>query len=290
VSRELAAIVALVGLLVAAWVGYGIVFAEGGESVVVATLSGDVSVSGAPGAAGAAVRASDRVVSGAGGRAVLEVRDGRGEATARISVDPSTSIRLLQVDAAGARLELEGGRVRATVRPGGDRVGVVAAGREISVADADAVVARDGDVVGVEALKGAVELLGVAGVERLAEGERVTVSGEGLLRAPVTDALLLYVAPTRERTREDHAEVQGRCAPGAVVRVRRAGASVDAGAGGWVETRADTTGAFVAVVPLIEGDNTLVIEARDVFGAVAVSEARVVRDTTAPSGGVIIRY
>jgi ribosomal protein S28E/S33 len=185
----------------------------------------------------------------------------------------------------GVRVSLEGGRVQATVRPGAGSVGIIADGREVVAEDADFTVARDGaGTFGAEVLRGEAEIRGGPGVSRIPEGARVVAAADAdPVVGPADDALLLFVEPLpAPRSRAGSATVSGRSQPGAMVRVGRGDV--------WVTTRADATGAFRVEVPLVEGENPLRVEARDVFGNIGVGDLRVTRDTLAPSVGIEVRY
>ncbi|MFZ5482162.1 MAG: FecR domain-containing protein [Myxococcota bacterium] len=281
--KDLLPLLLLLALLVAGFAGYRVLFSSEAAFVLV-EATGDVRRTDALGGqraleAGAALDARDRVSAGAGGRAVLAIGD-----DTRVTVEEESSVKVLGVDAAGVRLELEGGRVQATVRPGSGSVGIVAGDTEFTSDDADFRVDRDGDVVGVAVDRNAVSVKGLDGVTEVREGQTLVAPADGdpLLR-PATEALLLYVAdPAAARVRDDATEVRGKTVPGARVRVR--------GAGDWQEVRADPNGEWVARVSLAEGENAVRVEARDVLGNVATSSVTVVRDTTAPAVGVEVRF
>lgn len=284
--RELAALATVVIIVALAWVGYETLFGGDGESrFVLVEVSGDVRhVDGlggvVPAGAGQVIGTRERLITGAGGGAILAF----GEEN-RLTLDAGASLRVLEVDASGVQVELEGGRVRATVRPGGGSLGVVANGRGLVATDADftAVLGEDG-TVGVESTRGEVGLTGIPGTVRVREGERLVVPTEGSpLVSPASESLLLYVAaPERLRTREGMAAVTGRTLPGATVRVGEEGA--------WTQVVADPKGAFSARVALAEGENAVRVEARDLFGNVAVSNLTVIRDTRPPAVGSELTY
>lgn len=283
--RELGALLVLLAVAVAGWLGWRALFGSGGARFEIVEVRGDVrhedGLGGTAAAApGLVVDARDRLVAGEGAEAVLAF----GEQT-RVTLEASSSLRVVGVDEEGVKLELEGGRVHATVRPGSGTVGVVAGDREIVAEDADFTAARDADgTLGVVAERGDVGVRGVPGATQVRAGERLLVPAEGsALLAPAAESLLLYVAgPSAPRTRDSSAEVRGRTAPGARVRVGRGAA--------WTEVRADGSGEWVARVDLAEGANEVEVEARDVLGNRARSTVSVVRDTRAPAVGVEIRY
>lgn len=284
--RELQAVLAVVAVLVVAWLGYGALFGEDAAThLTLDTVSGVVQRVDDQGRAveaqaGEILRPRERVVAGEGGRAVITLGP-----DSRLTIEERSTVRVVSADARGVQLELEGGRVQATVRPGGRKVGIGAGGRNISAEDADFDIVRGEDgTIGVEAGRGSVELLGFAGVERLSAGDRlVAVDGGAPQVTPASEELLLSVAwPDGARTRASTVEVRGRTEPGARVLAK--------GAAGNVEGRADANGDFVLSVPLEEGENTVNVEAFSLMGRSVAVTSTFVRDTRAPSLGVEIRY
>lgn len=283
--RDLLAILVLVALCLVGWIGWRALFVDDGGSFAVLEVRGAVRHTDGLGKVqeatpGLVLDARDRLVAAPGGTAVLAF----GE-DARVTLAESTSIEVVSVDPQGVKIELEGGRVQATVRPGGGSVGIGADGRQVVATDGDFTAVRDEDgTFGVVAERGAVALTGVEGISELRAGERAMMPRDGSpLRAPTDEKLLLYVAgPRAPRTRDPSTEVRGKTQPSARVRVGRDGA--------WAEVRADAAGEWVATVPLAEGDNAVRVEAWDVFGNRAESTVQVVRDTTAPAVGVEIVY
>lgn len=284
--KELQALAVLLVVLALSWLAYGAIFGDdGGARLTVATVEGAVSrVDGlgeeSPAEAGAELLPRERIVAKAGGRAVLALGP-----DSRVTVEESSAVRVLAADETGVRLELEGGRVQATVRPGSGQLGITADGRTVLADDADFTAARDDDgTLGVAATRGTLAVEGVEGATKLGAGERlVAAPGGAALVQSATEELLLNVAwPTEGRTRAETVEVRGTTEPGARVRVGREGA--------WTEVRADRSGAFVARVPIGEGANDLRVEATSVLGSAASVSGSVVRDTTAPSVGVEVRY
>jgi hypothetical protein len=286
-TRELRALAAVALIFGAGFLGYRLLFGQGlADSFRIVTVAGDVQHLRAGGKAEAAVEGSalkqgDRIVSGDGASAVL----GLGNDT-RISVDATTTVEVVGVTEEGVQLELEGGRVRATVRPGGGRVGVRGGGKRLDADDADFTVVRDGaGNFAVSSERGAVRVGGVDGVAELREGDDLVVPNGGApVRAPASEALLLHVAwPTSPRTRERSIEVTGSTQPGASVRI--------AGGARVVGALADAAGNFSVSVPLSEGKNALTVSARSVLGREAtIGGAELERDTLAPSVGVSLDF
>ena len=286
-SRELRAMLLVALIFAAGFVGYRWLFGSTmGDRFRIVTVAGDVEHIRKGGQAepaweGSVLHEGDRLRSGDGASAVL----GLGADT-RISVDATTTLEVLGVTADGVQLELEGGRVRATVRPGGGTVGVSAGGKRVEATDADFTVARDGNGnFAASSTRGDLTLEGVEGVSELPAGEEVVVPGGGSpIRAPASDALLLHVAwPTLPRTRASTVEVTGETQAGSTVEVT-GGARPASG-------RADTKGHFQLTVQLAEGRNRLVAHARNVLGKEAeIANAEIERDTTAPSVGVSLEF
>jgi hypothetical protein len=274
--REYLALLVMGAVLVAAWAGWRVLF--GGDRVDTVAI---VEVVGAvehrspdgnvPAAVGQAVQARDQLVAGPGGRAVLTFG-----ADTRLTLDASSAIEVVSVDADGVRVELDEGRVSATVRPGSGRVAVGADGREVSAADADFTVARAADgTLAVVTERGEVTT-NVPGVETLGVGRKLVAPRDRqALVSPASDALLLSVDwPSAARTRADSITVQGTTEPGARV--------ILDGAEGPVVVQSDPDGRFVATVALREGANALRVHAVSALGQVADVSWALVRDTQAP--------
>ncbi len=286
-SRELRALVVVMVIFAVGAIGYRALFgADLAERFRVVTVSGDVRHQHGAGAtepavAGAALETGDRILSGDGGQAVL----GLGEGT-RVTVDARSSVRVLGITADGVRVELEEGRVKATVRPSGGRVGVVSNGREFGGGDADFTVVRDDDgTIAASAERGAIGVSGVDGVEELTAGEDLVLApGGSPLRAPASESLLLQVAwPSAGRTREREIAIAGQTQPGATVTVT--------GGTRPVVIKAGKDGKFAARVPLSEGKNALSVSATSILGRTAdVAAAELVLDTTVPRVGVTLEF
>lgn len=287
-NRELRALLVVCLIFAVGAVGYRALFGAGlADRFRIVTVQGDVrhlrsDGEGATAQAGETLEEGDRIVSGDGGSAVL----GLGADT-RVSVDARSSVKVMGVTDEGVRLELEGGKVKATVRPGSGRVGVVSEGREVTATDAEFTAVRDGEGnLAVSAERGRVELTGVAGVAELKEGDDLVApaGGGSPLRAPASDTLLLQVAfPAPGRTREQEVTVEGSTQPGATVTVKGGARPITA--------RAGKDGRFLAKVPLAEGKNALEVEATSLLGRSAeVARAELVRDTTVPQVGVTIEF
>lgn len=285
-SREVRVLLLVAAIFLVGAGVYRLLFGEeSGERFQIVNVSGDVRHVDSDGESdlakqGDRLQAGDRIVSGDGGRAIL----GLGENT-RVAVDASTSVTVLGVSAEGVRLDLEGGRVQATVRPGGGRVGVVAGDREIVADDADFTAAVDEDgTFGVTSERGSLALLGVAGMSQIRGGDEVVIpKGGAPLSAPASEALLLQVVwPAPPRTRERDVELTGTTQPGARVAV--------VGGAKPISVKAGADGRFRVTVPLEEGQNRLAVVATSLMGKEAKVDAELVRDTQAPSVGVTLEF
>lgn len=225
----------------------------------------------APAQVGETLGEADRILTGEGARAVL----GLGEGT-RLELGEDASVRVLGRGEQGLRLELEGGRVQATVRADSERVAITAAGRTVSAQDADFAVGLSGDgVLAVEASRGQAALEGFGLAGPLEAGQQVVVTADGAERlGPVPSSLLLAVQwPEQALTREGAVRVQGRTSPGARVQVL-GGASAVAG----------PDGVFELEILLAEGENQVEVEARDPMGRVSRTRWTMRRDSTGPTG------
>lgn len=282
-KREVLASIGLLGFASLAVLGYALLFEGfGSEGLDVVELQGGVAMDDGAGPRallrGGSVRAGGEVIAGSDGHAVLAAGSGL-----RVTVAPDAAVRLTAITDREVRLELERGRVAATVRATGPRLAVEAGAARASALDADFIVVREGTAVGLESTRGRVEVGGIAGVEAVDAGERVVATGGAPVRAAAGEQLLLAVTPLpAARVRAGTANIAGRTAPGARVQVLRGDVLVVAGAAG-------PDGAFQFDVALLEGDNRFVVEARDLLGAARVAEVQVARDTTAPTIGVEVR-
>ena len=233
--------------------------------LVVTELEGEVHVVNADGASENVVRGllldpHDRVSTGSGSRAVLSLGD-----TSRIRLGPLSSVQYVGRDDQAITLELEGGAVQATVRPGATALRVGNRGREVLATDGafEMGLAEDGTLV-VEMSDGAAMTSGFDGVSQLSAGDRATVSSDGSAGIePIPAKLLLTVNPPIERkTREKTAIITGKTTPGATVTV--------SGGVRAVQHLADRYGNFSVEIALVEGDHTLSVEAVDPLGKTAV--------------------
>lgn len=280
--QALQLVMAALLVLVLGYAGYRVVFSEDHAAGVEVVLArGEVLRAGADGARaplvpGDVVRARESVVVGEGSQAVLGV----GEGT-RLELEARSTLRVVDVDATGLRVELEQGRVSARVRAGSTPLGLTSRGRAIYADDADFTVAVDAEgALAVQPDRGQVRVEGLtegeSGPTALGTGSRLTALPG---RSPVIEAvpaqLLLEVGwPGAASTRQAEVLLEGRTGPYAEVRVGDGDA--------WTRVRADHEGHFQAQVPLQEGENRLRVQATDALGNRREDELSLVRDSTAP--------
>jgi len=278
-NTELRALLVFFVIAALGWVGYAYVFSDAsGVQVVLYDVQGRVEVEsgGARSTAevGNAIGASDRIFAGEDGRAVLALG---GEN--RLTLERNTSVQVTSVDTTGVRLSLEDGRVRATVRSGGPKLGIQAGGREISATDADFNVNQGVDGVGVTTERGSVSVDGVA----IANGQRAVLPPTGdPLQMPASESLLLQMSwPGATRTASPAVLLAGRTEPMSKVRVHTPTSHA--------ETQSDKLGNFQVSIALGEGENEVVVEATNVFGQASEARWKVARDSTPPKIGVEIQ-
>ncbi|MBM4391447.1 MAG: FecR domain-containing protein [Deltaproteobacteria bacterium] len=285
-KRDWLGVLAVVAILGVGFVAYGWLFGnDAADRFRIVSVAGEVMHVRARGgessaAAGERLATGDRIVSRGEGSAVLGLGD-----DARITVGPQSSVEVLGVSDEGVQLELEGGKVEATVRPGSGRVGVVADGRELSATDADFTAVRDeGGTLAVSTERGEVAITGLDGLSSLGQGEELVAPRDGSpLRAPASEALLLTLRDgTPPRTREREAKIEGSTSPGARVTVT--------GGERPVSTRAGSDGSFRVTVSLAEGENRLAVRAESLLGKSTELSATLVRDTRAPNVGVSLEF
>ena len=277
-SAEVKALLALLVIMVLGWVGYQALFAnDSAVQIVLHDVQGDVRVEagGREVAArvGGQIGASDRLVSGENGRAVLAFG-----ADSRVTLEPNTSVQVTSVDLTGVKHSLENGRVKATVRPGGPVLGLSAAGQTVTASDAEFTVVRSADAVGVESTRGTVTIDGA----ELVAGSRTLFPVDGTpLQMPASNELLLQMAwPAQQRTAASQVRVTGTTEPGAQIQARTGAGSARATAG--------PDGIFAFDIGIAEGENTVAVEAVNVFGQVSAADWHVSRDSRPPAIGVQI--
>ena len=220
--------------------------------------------------AGTVIDVQDTLKTGEDG--LLLLRAGAGS---QLSLSPASSMRVLSADAGGVRVELEGGRVSARVRPGSPALGVTNRGRAVNATDADFTIVVDPEgAMGVDAERGDVNLQGFGAVASVSEGRRLrAVPGREPVSAPVSTDLLLEVDwPRTAITRSGEVLIRGRTDPYASVIL-----------GDGTRVRAGADGKFRAKVTLEEGSNDLNVRVRDLMGRESDAKHTVTRDSTAPT-------
>lgn len=269
----------LVGMLVliGGFVAYRLIFAPDPiDGLQVVEVSGKVSRTDASGAevqagVGDVVAAQEQVRVDGHGYAVLAV----GDAT-RLTLDASSSLKVLEVDERGVRVELQDGRVSARVRPGSS-VDVSARGRSVSARDADfAITAGPEGSVAVETTRGDVGLRGFDTVTSAAAGELVrALPGRAVVTGAIPAALLLEVNwPTGAPTRAPELPVDGRTDPYAIVQIRQGDETL--------RVRAAADGSFRATMQVQPGENAVEVEAEDLQGRKVKTTGTMVREQPPP--------
>lgn len=263
------AVAALV--LVLGWLGYRAFFAEGAAPELVLTqVEGSVervrSGNSEPAQVGTSLGADDQLRAGPGATAVLQV----GE-QGHITMSEESSVRVLGATADGVRLELEDGRIEATVRPGSGALGVVAGDREVVATDGTFGVARTDDAVYVSGRDGTVELVGFGDMDRLSAGQSVVAADGGeVVLSDEQRALLLAVDwPDAQPFQVEQVWVQGTTNPNAEVEITTQD--------GVVQANADAAGLFRAQVPLREGPNPVTLVVVDAMGRTEQTTVELVR-------------
>ena len=269
----LTVLVVAVAVLALGLLGYRLVFGdEGLDPLTIQRVEGEVQHvhGGASQAAevGGVLLPEDRLVAGADGRAVLSF----GEES-QLVVERSSALRVLGEGADGVRVELEDGRVQATVRAGDPALDVVAGEREVRSTDGSFQIAREADATWVQLDEGSLALTGFGDAE-LAPGQAIVAADGGEVSRP-DERLLLEVAWPEEEVPDEAVAVSGQTDPGARVRIE---GGVDV-----VEVFADARGAWRAEVRLSEGENALRVLATDPLGRSRESAFQLVRDTTPPT-------
>ncbi len=276
--------VAIAILLVGAGV-YQLVFGvDSTPGVVIESVTGVVEREGSDGRhvaeVGSQLSLDERLVVGEASQAELAF----GENT-RLTLQADSSIRVLGASVSGLSVELENGRVQATVRPGGAVLGVTSGNRTVVAENARfSMGVGEADLLGLEVRDGSVALQGVDGVDQLESGKRILVAGDVIaVNGGIPARLLLEVEwPEQVATSSQKTVLRGITEPGAEV--------VVGGQGGAVRTIADPSGEFALEVPLEEGKNDLSLQAISVMGRRETATSTVVRDSEAPTGRFEIRY
>jgi hypothetical protein len=278
-SENLRIVLAVLLILVLGFFGYRVLF-PGDEAMplLVQAVEGSVHHVTPRGdraavSPGLVLERSARIETEPDGRAFLALGGG-----STLTVERSSSVRVLDVTKEGVRIELDNGSVEATVRPERGALGIVHSDREVIGRDGDfAVGVNESGNMAVESHRGSVSIAGVESVERIEQGERLLLLADGTPRvAAIPESLLLEVAwPESARTRQAEVAVRGMTDPGAEVRVGAAGR--------WTTVVADASGHFEAAIPLDEGDNPLRVISRDPLGRTMEEQRLLTRDSEPPS-------
>lgn len=279
-KQGLQLLIVLVVVLVGGVVGYRFIFAEDVQPALrLVEARGNVLRTGTGGVqsplgVGDEVRASEGVDVGEGASAVLAL----GNET-RLELSPSSSMRVVDVDANGVRVELEAGRVSARVRPGGGQVGVSSRGRSVSASDADFDVAVEEDGLFVaRSTRGELRTEGMEGLpETVAAGMLLSaLPGKEAVLGMATELLRLDVSwPDPLRVRLPEVIIEGMTGPYMQVAVGDGDT--------WTRVRSGPEGAFRAPMALSLGPNPIRVEVRDALGN-RREDARVVeRESSVPS-------
>jgi hypothetical protein len=266
-------VVLTLGAIAAMWVVVG---QDQGNTLRITDSRGTVRVQqgdrSVAGAVGQTLGVEDVVTTGPDGRADIAF-----DVASPIHLAAGTVVQVRSVDGDGVSLELEGGALQATIRPGGGVLRVGNGGREIQATDADFEVALGPDDLFVsEVTRGEVRTTGIDGLTAIEAGQRASVpaSGKAVLQ-PISEQLLLAVEWPEPKTRAPTTLVRGTTAPGSRVRLQRGAVVVDA--------VADSAGTFVAEVPLEDGKIALTVSATDPLGKVARVDGLVERDAHGPT-------
>lgn len=219
------------------------------------------------------LRAGDRVLTARGARASLRAGD-----DLELRLDEGTTLRVSELRPDAVGVELDEGRLRARVRRGSASLRVKNQDRSVVMDDGTMRLAVADGVFSADVEAGSAELTGFGAASQIVAGQRATSLGDGRAALePIPDRVVLDVAwPAERRIPSDRVEIVGRAAPGATVTLR-------SGVGEPVELTADDRGRFFGSLPLREGEQPVVVEAVDVFGASITDEVVFEVDTTPPT-------
>lgn len=279
--QQLPVLLAFVGVLLAGWVGWWLLFVDGGSTrVIVVAPSGVVERMDAGGQAvrledGDALEATETVRVRGEGSAVLALGEG-----STLRLGSATSLRLVAVARDSVQVELEGGRVQARVKATGPGLRVDAGARSVAADDADFRMGVDATgTLAVEAERGQLQTSGIAGVETLAAGGALIVPRRGdVIEVAATEEMLLEVDWPSSPSTGPVAMVEGQTTPHARVRV------------GDREVLADATGAFAVRLPLERGANDIEIVAQDALGRRQDVAQTILRPGAPPIGRAEVQW
>lgn len=279
--KQLPVLLAALAVLLLGWVGWYLIFLEGGTTkVVVLDPEGTVERRLASGRAallesGDELAPSDVVRVSGEGSAVLAIGEGSS-----LRLGSSTSLRLVDVGRDSVQVELEGGRVQARVRAVGPGLRVGAAGRTVGATDADFTMGIDPTgTLAVQAERGTLTMDEVDGVPTLAAGAALIVPRRGdAVQIDTAAALLLEVDWPSSPATGAVGMVEGQTAPYARVQV-----------GEW-EVLAGADGRFQARLPLEQGANEVAVTARDALGREQAVSRTILRPGAPPIGTAEVQW
>lgn len=227
------------------------------SGALVAAVDGQVERRSADGSVWEAVRAGDRL------QLSEEIRTG-GNATAilslgedvRVRVEPESTVAVREITERTSHVQLDGGRLTATVQGGSDgKVRVTFRGSDAEAVSGpgefSAVATTDGRIA-VAAKEGSVALTANEETVEVAAGQQSVVLPDRAPAPPAAIAADLFLtlgAPAAAVQRKKELVVRGETAPGTWVRI------------GPVSTLAGPDGTFSATVPLREGANQVTVRA-----------------------------
>ncbi len=261
--RDIAPILALLIVFLTGVLGYRIVFSSDTSQVVVLSVEGEVRHSDAAGISRPAIPGenlveADRLVVADGATAAL----GFGTDSI-VRVQSSSSIRILEVDRTGVKMELEEGRLVARVREGSPTLAISNVGRTFQAENAEfsAGVSPDG-VLLVATHSGQVVLGGISEHSQLSAGMELSLApGKPALERELAETLLLSVSWPELADRPVAAPLHGQTVPFGLVRLMAPGSVL--------ELRADETGAFSFPLDLQVGEGSLEVQVVDPLGRTA---------------------
>jgi len=284
--QHLTVLLAAAVVLVLGYGGYHVLFAEAEyQRLTVASVAGEVTRTDERGAVvpagpGDSLHASAAIRVGAEGHALLVAGEG-----AQLMLEADTTVRVLAASRRGVQVELDEGRVQATVQPGSRVLGVRAGSRTARTEAGAFRVARDGDgYVRVAAEAGAVSVDGPDGAEALAVGQRLDVDpgGRAAISEAVLEEILLEVQWPEPTPGDTPVPVDGQTTPHAKVAIR--------GPGGTTELRADASGHFEGTIHLPPGDHVVRIDAADDLSPARTEERTLTRPAPVPVATTEVRF
>ncbi len=256
---------------------------SGSDQLRIAEVVGGVTVTAAEShavdvKAGLALSAADRIVTGTDGRLVLQLGD---DTMIRLAED--STVQVASVSADELQLELEGGRISATVRPTSASVRVGSQGRQVLAVDADFEAARIGDNFAVEVDRGELGAQGIPGTNRIGQGERLLLQGDAdPVMAPIPEDMMLEVEwpPKDFKTNKDVAVMAGRGEPGATIIVINDGKPKT--------TIVKPDGTWTIPIQLRDDINVVDVNALGLFGGTADARGEITADLGVKVGTPVV--